>query len=245
MNRLAIPSLTALLVVLFSIGTQAQPNPAAPRQEPQAPPVSQVPDGQNAAAPHGQPTKVFPRHRVILLRVDEVIAADTNLGVDDRLLPMGLRLQSLFSYTTYRLISHQVSRTECGRTAAFTLPGGWIVHVEPSAVRDNMIAMELMLFQGARPMMTTDVRLRNHGMLIVGGPHYEQGMLIIPIGADAPELAMPPGAIPVDPLSTMPQTTTPEITPPQSAAPDPGTPGPSAPGADVPDDSSPPGASNP
>jgi len=102
-----------------------------------------------------------------------------------------------------------------------------------------------MLFQGARPMMTTDVRLRNHGMLIVGGPHYEQGMLIIPIGADAPELAMPPGAIPVDPLSTMPQTTTPEITPPQSAAPDPGTPGASAPGADVPDDSSPPGAPNP
>jgi hypothetical protein len=242
MDRLTIPSLTALLVVLFSIGAQAQPTPAAQR-EPQAPPVSHVPDGQNAAASQAQPAKGLPRHRVILLRVDEVIAADTGLGVDDRLLPMGLRLRSLFSYTTYRLISHQVTRTECGRTVAFTLPGGWIVHVEPSAVRDNMIAMELMLFQGARPMMTTDVRLRNHGMLIVGGPHYEQGMLIIPIGADAPELAMPGGPIPVDPRSTMPEATKPEIAPPQSAAPDAGASG--APGTDLPDDSPPPGAPNP
>jgi hypothetical protein len=30
----------------------------------------------------------------------------------------------------------------------FLVATGWIVHVEPSAVRDNMIAMELMLFQG-------------------------------------------------------------------------------------------------
>jgi hypothetical protein len=240
MDRLTIPSLTALLVVLFSIGAQAQPTPAAQQKEPQAPQVSPVPD---AAASQARPAKGFPRHRVILLRVDEVIAADTGLGVDDRLLPMGLRLRSLFSYTTYRLISHQVTRTECGRTVAFTLPGGWIVHVEPSAVRDNMIAMELMLFQGARPMMTTDVRLRNHGMLIVGGPHYEQGMLIIPIGADAPELAMPGGPIPVDPRSTMPEATKPEIAPPQSAAPDAGASG--APGTDLPDDSPPPGAPNP
>ena len=142
---------------------------------------------------------------MILLRVDEVVASDTGLGIDERLLPMGLRLESLFRYTTYRLISHQVGRTECGRTTAFTLPGGWIVQVEPSAVNDDMIAMELMLFQGARPMMTTDVKLRNHGVLIVGGPHYQQGMLIIPIGADAPDLATPsPGPIPVSPKGTCP-----------------------------------------
>jgi hypothetical protein len=175
---------------------------------------------------------------VILLRVDEVVASDTGLGIDERLLPMGLRLESLFRYTTYRLISHQVGRTECGRTAAFTLPGGWIVHVEPSAVRDDMIAMELMLFQGARPMMTTDVRMRNHGMLIIGGPHYQQGMLIIPIGADAPELAMPSGSIPVSPEGTMP-----EMTAPGAAAPDATDAG--APEAGAADDAPPPDAPSP
>jgi len=233
MHRLTIPSLTALLVVAFAMGAHGQSTPAAQPQTPQAP---QLPGDQAAAAQ----AKALKRHRIILLRVDEVIASDTGLGVDERLLPMGARLESLFSYTTYRLVSHQVGRTECGRTTAFSLPGGWIVQVEPSAVNDDMIAMELMLFQGARPMMTTDVKLRNHGVLIVGGPHYQQGMLIIPIGADAPDLATPPGPIPVSPEGTVP-----EFTAPGAAAPEGGATGAGAPDASAPDAVPPPDAPNP
>lgn len=228
MHRLTIPSLTALLAVLFAIAAQAQSTPAA---QPQAP------GGHGAAAAsQPEPGKALKLHRVVVLRVDEVIAADTGEGIDQRLLPMGLRLESLFRYTTYRLVSHQVGHAECGRTAAFTLPGGWIVHVEPNAVRDDMIAMELMLFQGARPMMITDLRLRNHGTLIIGGPHYRQGMLIIPIGADAPELAMPPSAIPVDPEATAPEPTMPEMAPPQAGAPDTDAPDANFPGVPPPSD---------
>lgn len=186
MHRLTIPSLTALMVVLFAMVAQAQPTPAAQPQE-------------QSATPHMHRLSRRIHPRVVMLRIDEVIAADTNEGIDERLLPMGLRLESLFRYTTYRLVSHQVGRTECGRMIAFTLPGGWIVHVEPNSVDDDMIAMELMLFQGARPMMTTDLKLRNHGTLIVGGPRYQQGMLIIPIGADAVEIPMPPGPEPIAP----------------------------------------------
>jgi hypothetical protein len=237
MHRLTIPSLTALLVVLFAIGARAQSTPATQPQTPK------TPNDKAAAATPADQAKPLKRHRVILLHVDEVIAADTGEGIDERLLPMGGRLESLFRYTTYRLISHQVGRTECGGTAAFTLPGGWIVHVEPSAVRDNMIAMELMLFQGARPMMTTDVRMRNHGMLIIGGPHYRQGMLIIPIGADAPELAMPPAPMPVSPEGTMPEMVPPEMTAPGAAAPDATDAG--TPEAAPPDDAPPPNAPNP
>jgi hypothetical protein len=231
MHRLTILSLTTLLVVALAIAAQALPTPAS---QPQAP---KTPNGQAVGAAHADQSKAK-RHRVILLHVDEVIAADTGEGIDERLLPMGGRLESLFRYTTYRLISHQVGRTECGGRAAFTLPGGWIVHLEPSAVRDDMIAMELMLFQGARPMMTTDVRMRNHGMLIIGGPHYQQGMLIIPIGADALELSMPPGPIPVSPEGTMP-----EMTPPGMSAPDATHEG--SPEAGPPGDASPPDSPTP
>ncbi len=249
MHRLTISSLTTLLVVLVAMGAQAQPTPTAQPQAPQAPKASN--DHAAAAAAHAEQAKAAMRHRVILVRVDEVIAADTGEGIDQRLLPMGLRLESLFRYTTYRLISHQVDQTECGRTAAFTLPGGWIVHVDPSAVRNNMIAMELMLFQGARPMMTTDIRMRNHGMLIIGGPRYQQGMLIIPIGADAPELAMPSAPIPISPEGTIP-----EMTPLGAGAPDAADAGspdgdsldagaPGIPEASAPEDAPPPSAPNP
>ncbi len=134
--------------------------------------------GVSVAAGNGVPARIN-------LHVDSVVASDTHEGVDTRLRGMDKRLRSLFNYSTYRLISHQDGHTECGKLISFMLPGGRILHIQPRAVEGGMIAMELVLFQGARPLMTTDLKLKNHGVLIVGGPRYEQGMLIISIGADA------------------------------------------------------------
>jgi hypothetical protein len=131
-----------------------------------------------AAHPSAQPVNVH---------VDCVCASDTNEGVDARLATMGQRLQALFGYSTYHLVSHQQQRTTLGKAVSFNLPGGRILHVEPHAIDGDMIAMMLVLFQGARPLMTTDVKLRDRGMLILGGPRYQQGMLIVSISADTPE----------------------------------------------------------
>jgi hypothetical protein len=115
--------------------------------------------------------------------IDSVMAADTNEGTDPRLAPMGAKLRGLFGFSTYSLIGHNEGETDCGKMIAFTLPGGKILHVQPRAVDGDMIAMEIVLFDGTRPMMTTDLKLKNNGTLIVGGPRYEQGMMIISIGA--------------------------------------------------------------
>ncbi|MGH7865794.1 MAG: hypothetical protein ACREQB_12445 [Candidatus Binataceae bacterium] len=118
------------------------------------------------------------------LQINCVVATDTNEGVDVKLADMGERLRSLFSYTTYRLVSRQDGLTEFGTMVAFTLPGGRILNVQPRGVMNDMIAMQLVMFQGAEPIMTTELRLKNRGMLIVGGPRYEKGMLIISIAAN-------------------------------------------------------------
>ena len=115
--------------------------------------------------------------------VDSVMAADTNEGTDPRLGPMDQKLRGLFGFSTYSLIGHNEGETDCGKMNAFTLPGGKILHVQPRAIDGDMIAMEIVLFDGTRPMMTTDLKLKNNGTLIVGGPRYEQGMMIISIGA--------------------------------------------------------------
>src|SRR5215469_2456864 len=135
MYRFTPPLMTALLSVLLVTVAQAQPAPGTSQPPPKAS------SGQgSAAAGSPQAGRALPHrmpHRVIMLHVDEVLAADTGEGIDVRLLPMGGRLEELFRYTTYHLISHQVGRAELGRTAAFTLPGGWIVNVEPNALHDN------------------------------------------------------------------------------------------------------------
>jgi hypothetical protein len=125
-----------------------------------------------------------PQRPVVELHVDAVLASDTNQGMDKRLAWMGHQLQGLFGFSTYHLETHEDGQTECGKMMTFALPGGHILHVQPRAVDGNMIAMELVLFEGARPMMTTDLKLKNNGRLIVGGPRYQDGMLIISIGAN-------------------------------------------------------------
>ena len=121
--------------------------------------------------------------KLVNVYVDSVMAADTNEGTDPRLAPMGQKLRGLFGFSTYSLIGHNEGETDCGKMIAFTLPGGKILHVQPRAIDADMIAMEIVLFDGTRPMMTTDLKLKNNGTLIVGGPRYEQGMMIISIGA--------------------------------------------------------------
>src|SRR5690242_52899 len=96
-----------------------------------------------------------PTPRRVNVHVDSVVASDTHEGVDSRLTTMGPRLQSLFSYTSYRLVSHQDGETAIGSQISFALPGGRILHVQPHEIDGDMIAMELVLFQGERPMMTT------------------------------------------------------------------------------------------
>ena len=125
---------------------------------------------------------------MVELHVDAVLASDTNQGIDKRLATsMGHQLQGLFPFTTYRLQTHEDGRTQCGKMMAFALPGGHMLHVQPRAIDGNMIAMELVLFDGAHTIMTTDLKLRNNGRLILGGQRYEQGMLIISIGANTVE----------------------------------------------------------
>jgi hypothetical protein len=168
-----------------------------------------------------------PRARAILIRVDSVLAANTGKGMDAQLSSsaIGARLKDLFEYTTYRLVLHQQRQTRCGRVVVFEMPGGRILHIAPSSVLDNMISMEIVLFEGTRPLMTTDLKLMNHAVLVVGGPRYQQGMLITMISTDAsdrpgtrevapaipPPLSAPPlrapplpnaGAIPADSTSS-------------------------------------------
>ncbi len=113
-----------------------------------------------AGVSYGQPAP-----KQVNVYIDSVMAADTNEGTDPRLAPMGQKLRGLFGFSTYSLIGHNEGQTDCGKMIAFTLPGGKILHVQPRAIDGDMIAMEIVLFDGTRPMMTTDLKLKNNGTL--------------------------------------------------------------------------------
>jgi hypothetical protein len=93
---------------------------------------------------------------------------------------------------------------------SFSLPGGRILRVAPQSIDGGMIAMELVVFDGARPVMTTDLKLMNHGILIVGGPRYQQGMLLTIIATDTNDA---PAEAPHDASSPPPPLAPPSLGP--------------------------------
>jgi hypothetical protein len=135
----------------------------------------------------------------VMIHINSVLALDVDEPVDPQLKELQRKLQLLFPFKAYHLESRRDAETRCGKMIEFTLPGGRILHVQPREIDGDMIGMELVLFEGARPMMTTDVKLRNNGTLILGGPRYQQGMLIISVGATALGPTPPrPSAAPSD-----------------------------------------------
>jgi hypothetical protein len=108
----------------------------------------------------------------VKVRVESVLATDTHKGMDPKLDsgPIGRSLKSIFDYSTYRVLKWDELATICGRAVAFNLPGGRILHVAPMALEGDMIMMELVLFEGAHSIMRTQLKLMNHGTLILVGP---------------------------------------------------------------------------
>jgi len=115
------------------------------------------------------------------VKINSVLAADTNKGCDASLREIRHHLERLFHFSTYHLVRHEDRRTSFGKVVEFDLPGGRILQIQPLGMDGDMIQMELTLFQGDQPLMMTDFKIMNGGVLLVGGPRYEQGALIISI----------------------------------------------------------------
>ena len=56
----------------------------------------------------------------------------------------------------------------------------WLL-IEPGIVR--AVLMNVMLIAGTRPLVNTVLALKDHGVFLLAGPHYQEGILVIAIGA--------------------------------------------------------------
>ena len=121
------------------------------------------------------------------VRIGAVVASNTAHAepvFDQRLASLRRQFDSLFPYTSYRLIKEERKTVAWGRQAGFDLPGGRYLLVIPREYRDGRVSMKLILVEGSRPLIDTVLGLRDQGTFLVGGPRHQDGVLIIAIGAD-------------------------------------------------------------
>ncbi|OFV90182.1 MAG: hypothetical protein A3J75_00485 [Acidobacteria bacterium RBG_16_68_9] len=118
------------------------------------------------------------------VRIGAVVASNAGQAFDQRLASLRRQFNSLFPYTSYRLIKEERRTVLWGRKAGFDLPGGHYLLVIPRGCKDNRVSMKLILVEGSRPLFDTVVGLRNQGTFLVGGPRHQEGRLIIAIAAE-------------------------------------------------------------
>jgi len=122
----------------------------------------------------------------VRVTIGSVLATDGGEpAFDSRLVSMKPQFDSLFRYSSYRLVKEDTRALAWGQGASFEIPGGRYLVVTPKELRDSKIAMSVMLLEGGRPLVDTSVALRNRGVLLLGGPKQQEGVLIISIGAEA------------------------------------------------------------
>jgi hypothetical protein len=126
------------------------------------------------AAASRRPSSVTAPTRKLDVHVDSVFVADANEGIERRHVP------------TSGSVDH---RTEFGKMTTFRLAGGKILHVRPRALDGDMIAMQVVLFDGKRTTMTIDLNLQNGGTFALAGEQYEEGTLLIRISPSAVPIA--------------------------------------------------------
>jgi len=121
----------------------------------------------------------------VALSVGSVLATDGGQPeFDARLVAVKPQFDSLFRYSSYRLVKQERRAVDWGQGASFDIPGGRYLVVAPKELRDAKVSMQVMLLEGGRPLVDTSVALRDHGVLLLGGPKQDSGVLIVMIGAD-------------------------------------------------------------
>lgn len=137
-----------------------------------------------AGAEEGAAILASPALNAVEVRIGAVIASNSGKEFDARLASLHRQFDTLFPYSSYRLVKEDRQKVPWGGKAGFDIPGGRYVLVVPREFKNDRVSMKVMVIEGARPIIDTVLSLRNHATFLIGGPRQADGVLILSIGAD-------------------------------------------------------------
>src|SRR3989304_1154165 len=98
--------------------------------------------------------------------------------------PIRNQLRSMFNYPSYRLVERLKRTLSVGETGDFGLPGNRSMRVTPVPAKGNKVRLAVPMMEAERNLLTTTLGLTRGGMVLVGGPPYQKGVLILIISAE-------------------------------------------------------------
>jgi hypothetical protein len=120
----------------------------------------------------------------VAVDVGVVVASHDGPTIDPELSSIRHQLQSMFNYSSYRMVDRLKRTLSVDETGEFVLPGGRSMRVTPAPAKGNKVRLAVQIMEGERNLLTTTLGLSRGGMVIVGGPSYRKGVLILIISAE-------------------------------------------------------------
>jgi hypothetical protein len=119
------------------------------------------------------------------IEVRMVLASnDPRGGTDPGLGPIASQLRQALAYSSYRLLSAQAGAVAADRPWRIAVPGGRSLEITAPSAQGPGIALVVRMLAGGTPLVHTTVRLARGGPpVLVGGPPFESGVLLIAISA--------------------------------------------------------------
>jgi len=118
----------------------------------------------------------------VSLRVQVIYAANEPGGVDSRLGGLAAELQKTFRYSKYELLDSPQGSAALNQSWRANLPGDRRLEITPTAIQGGQYSLTVrVLSSSGQAMVNTGVRLRSGATVLVGGPSYQKGVLIIAI----------------------------------------------------------------
>ena len=118
---------------------------------------------------------------VVKIVVKTVLASQDSTPVDPRISALTQKLQSVFRYSSYRLISEEKMHLRIGKTGTVSLPGDRMLKITPLRITGNRADLQLLIFKQERQIIKSRIQVLNHGSITVGGPEHKGGFLLFDI----------------------------------------------------------------
>lgn len=116
--------------------------------------------------------------------VGSVYASNDGTSIDPALGTIRGKLQSMFNYTSYRMLDRKRRTLSVGEAGEFELPGRRAMRTTLLPSRGDKVRLSIQISDGPRKLLATTLGLRRGGMVLVGGPTHQAGVLILIISAE-------------------------------------------------------------
>ncbi len=120
----------------------------------------------------------------VTVEIGVVVASTTGTTIDPSLSSIRSKLQAMFNYPSYDLVDRVKRSLGTGETGEFPLPGNRTIRVTPVEAQGNKVRLGVQIVEGGKNLLTTTLGLNRGGMVLVGGPPYQSGVLILLISAE-------------------------------------------------------------